>query len=578
MNAMIPRVVSFLRSSYGPPLVFVVLSAVLYGNSLFGEFVYDDIYFAVQGELREIPYLWETWLRPSLPAMQQFPHYRPLTFFTFSLNFLLFGESPVSFHVVSILLNGIVCWLLFLLMRRLFGSLSLAWITALLFAFMPVHTEAVAYMKARDEILVALFGLAAWIAFLRATDGGRRVLAWSALAGICSLCAFLSKESALVFPGVFGGALLLMRGFRATMRAWMPLALQVGAIGVFFLMHGIAVGWNTMPAYEFLYFGQNPLGYMTPDFVPWTAAELLFIAASLILVPWNLSATYGFQHVPLVDDFMDSWMAPAGLFTLFVLLMLAVPKKTRGTPLGVGAMIFLVLYFPFSKLPFYQGIDFFAERWLYAPSIGLALAGGFVLHRIWTTKREVAHVVIAILLVAYSSVLLPRNRIWQNETALGESMVRDAPDAVISYVFLANNRIGYGRLSEAADLVTVGLQITRDHIPLHHVAAVVAMGFERLDVAEQAVAEAEQLGGNELANVILRSTLLAKQHRFAESLSHLRASRWYDEREYRTRMLLALNLYRLGRPEEAEQYLDWDAYVPSIKLGREEKIRMIESY
>lgn len=557
---------------------FLALSGLLYGNSLFGEFVYDDSQFTIQAEMRQPEYLLQTWFRPSLPAMEQFPHYRPLTYFSFSLNYLIFGQSPFWFHLVNVLINGLVCWLLFVVSRRLFRNDLLAFVTAIFFAILPVHTEAIAYIKARDELLVALFGMLAWLAFLRATEQTNIRTKWSFLSGVFVFAAFLSKESALVLPGVFGGALLLLHGWKATIRAWPVFVFQILAIALYFFLHALAVGPTTIPQSEFLYFGQNPLGYVPWHYVPWTAFELLFVAFAITFVPWNLSATYGFSHLPLVGSPFGYWMAPAGMAVLLVLLLCIALPKFRTTPLGIGSLVFLVLYFPFSKIPFYKGIDFFAERWLYAPSIGLAMIGGFLLWKIWKHMRSFAPVIFTAIVVGYLFVLIPRNLVWQNDTTLGESLVQDAPNSVISYVYLGNNRLQYGRLQEATALVSTGLGITRDHIPLHHVAAAVAMAAGNLHVAEQAVGAAEELGGGELANVIIRSTLLAKQHLYQESLDHLMASKWFNPDEHRVRMLLALNLWMLDRHDEAREYFDWDAHLPVIHMSDEEKIFMFETY
>jgi protein O-mannosyl-transferase len=567
-----------LSSRAFAPLFFLVLSLVLYGNSLFGEFVYDDAFFYQNGAMRDWSYLQDVWFQPSLSRMASNVHYRPLTFASFALNFLLFGESPFSFHVVSLLVHGLTSWLLFMLVRRLFGNAALAWVTAILFAVLPVHSESVAYIKARDELLVAFFGLSAWLAFLRGTGDGKRRIVWSMVAAAFSLAAFLSKESALVLPGVFVGSLLLTRGWRPVMRAWLTIGMQVMAIGGFYLLHGIAVGHMFLPQGEILYFGQNPLGYMTPNFVPWTAMQLFFLSVALSVVPWNLSATYGFAHVPLITVPWGSWMSVGGIVLLLVFLLLLVWPRSRRSPVGVGILAFLVLYFPFSKIPFYQSIDFFAERWLYAPSIGLCMAGAYAGWLVWNHWKQAAPALFMGVVVAYLFVLIPRNAVWQNETVLGESMVRDAPQSVTSYVFLGNNRLQYGRLQEAEALVGQGLAITRDHIPIHHIAAAVALGVGRLDIAEQAVQSAEALGGDELANIIIRCTLLAKQHKYQESLDHLRQSRWFDPAEHRTRMLLALNLWMLGRHAEAEQYFDWDKNLPVVKMDVNQKIRMFETY
>lgn len=565
-------------SDAGALALFLLLSALLYGSTIGAEFVYDDAFFTVRPDMREWTYLWNVWSETTLKHMTS-SIYRPLTFFTFSLNFLLFGDSPASFHAVSILLNGVACWLVFLVTKRLFGRHALAWLTALLFAFLPIHTESVAYVKARDELLVAVFGLSAWLAFLAAVSHDtRRRLAWSIAAGVCSLLAFFSKESALVFPGVLGGSLLLTHGLPGVRRAWIPLAVQLGAVAAFLAIRSAAL-WQSgiLPEQETLYFGQNPLGYADPSFIPWTAFTLFFIALSKTFLPWNLSATYGFNHVPLIDHPFGSWMAPAGAALLLCLLALIAWRRTRGEAAGIGALAFLTLFFPFSKIPFTHSIDLFAERWLYAPSVGAALIGGYALWMLWRRSRSIALGVCVLISAAYLSVLLPSVAAWRNETTLGESMVRSAPNAVTSYVFLAKNRLMSGRLNEAVQLIGEGYGITLRHAPMHHIAAMAALDMDRIDLAEQAVSDAENLN-DELLNDLLRAQILIEQGRFQESLDTVQNSPWFDGSDFRVRQLLALNLWRLGRTEEARTYFDWDALLPSVRMTDDEKIAVFESF
>lgn len=577
MQVIAARIARFCALPWCTLAVFLTLGIVPYISTLFGEFVYDDALFYQHRGIRSWAYLFEVWFNPSLDRIIDNAHYRPLTFASFALNFLLTGESPFWFHAVNIFLNGCAAWLLFRVTERLFGNRTLAWITAIFFVFLPIHTESVAYIKARDEILVACFGFAAWFAFLRATETPLS-LRWSLAAAALSFCAFFSKESALVFPGVFVCSLLLLHGWRATVRAWKTIALQVIAIGAFLLLRWYAVGGTFVSGGEILYFGQNPLGYVAYEFVPWTAFQLFFIAVAKTFVPWNLSATYGFAHIPIIDSPLDSWMAMAGIMTLALMLGVFCRAHLRRSPIGVGILTFLILYFPFSKIPFHTSIDFFAERWLFAPSAGLAMVGGYAFWLLWRRWRHFASVLFAAVVLSCLFVLVPRSLVWLDDTRLGESMVASAPDSVISYVFLANNRMQYGRLQEATELVTRGLSISREHIPIHHIAAALAMGAGELVVAEQAVRAAEARGGDELANIILRATLLAKQHRYEESLASLQASRWFDPMEFRTRMLLALNLWMLGRQEEALQYFDWDQHLPVKHMTNEEKFFMFETY
>lgn len=91
--------------------------------------------------------------------------YRPITQLTFAIEHQFFGESPHTSHAINVLLYGILCVCIFILVNKLdpIRGPTLALIVALIFAVHPIHTEVVASIKNRDEILSLLFGLCAWI-------------------------------------------------------------------------------------------------------------------------------------------------------------------------------------------------------------------------------------------------------------------------------------------------------------------------------------------------------------------------------------------------------------------------------
>lgn len=68
--------------------------------------------------------------------------YRPLTVLTFRLNYLFSELSAASYHLLNVVLHGVVC-VLFLRVCRLFLDKTSSLVAALLFAVHPIHTEAV---------------------------------------------------------------------------------------------------------------------------------------------------------------------------------------------------------------------------------------------------------------------------------------------------------------------------------------------------------------------------------------------------------------------------------------------------
>ena len=85
--------------------------------------------------------------------------YRPLTSLSFKLDWLLSPGSPFQFHLTNLLLHALVTHLFhtLLLSLSLPSSSSTALTAALLFAAHPIHTEAVAGVVGRAELLSALF-------------------------------------------------------------------------------------------------------------------------------------------------------------------------------------------------------------------------------------------------------------------------------------------------------------------------------------------------------------------------------------------------------------------------------------
>ena len=79
-------------------------------------------------------------------------------------------------------------------------SASLAFAAALLFVAHPLHTEAVANIKGRDEIMALLGSLAALYFSLRSYHSGK--LGWEALAALSFLIGIFSKENAITFLAI----------------------------------------------------------------------------------------------------------------------------------------------------------------------------------------------------------------------------------------------------------------------------------------------------------------------------------------------------------------------------------------
>ena len=123
-----------------------LLAISVYWNSLDGDLVFDDI-TAVRDNKDLRPHtplgnLWKNdfWGTP-MHKEQSHKSYRPLTVLTFRLNYWLSGLSPQPFHLVNVILHGLVCLLYLRFCRRLVSSSVVALIAAVLFALHPVRRQ-----------------------------------------------------------------------------------------------------------------------------------------------------------------------------------------------------------------------------------------------------------------------------------------------------------------------------------------------------------------------------------------------------------------------------------------------------
>src|SRR5437763_10633818 len=108
-----------------------------------------------------------------------------------------FQALPHGFHLVNVLLNCAVVWLVFSLCSMLFLDEGAALVAAAIFALHPIHTEVVAWIAAVTELEMAIFYLASFIFFLRLGLPVAKQFRTKFLTWIFFVLALLSKDQAM---------------------------------------------------------------------------------------------------------------------------------------------------------------------------------------------------------------------------------------------------------------------------------------------------------------------------------------------------------------------------------------------
>jgi len=180
---------------YGPagwifPLLLLAVVAA-YLPCLRGGFIWDDDAHVTRTDLRSLAGLGRIWWE--IGATQQ---YYPLLHSAFWLEHRLWGDAPLGYHLVNLLLHGTAACLFGRVLERL--AVPGAWLAAFVFALHPVAVESVAWISEQKNTLSAVFYLAAALAYLD-FDRERRPARYAAAAAWFA-CALLTKTVTATLP------------------------------------------------------------------------------------------------------------------------------------------------------------------------------------------------------------------------------------------------------------------------------------------------------------------------------------------------------------------------------------------
>lgn len=461
------------------------VGALVYANSLWNGFAYDDVSIIVENEtIQSWERLRSAVFAPYWPIVggAELALWRPVITGLFGLQYLLADGSPFPFHFVNVVVHAAASGVLVLLLAHL-TSVAAAWVAGMVFAVHPVHTEAVANVVGQAEVVAGLAVLLALLVHLR---GGPRS-AWGTALGVGALyvVGFGAKESAITLLGLvfLVDAARERLGFRELpgylARRWR----------VYFVMLAVAVGM--LAARATVLGGQATprvgAGFQLLEEIPriWTLGEVWTHYVRLWVFPLDLSSDY----TPNVIPVSLGWTATNVTGVVLVLAILAgtwaawrrgplEPGGRSAKLAAFGVLWFLVTISPISNTLFLTGV-MLAERTLYLPSAGLAAAVGWLVVRLSRDRPRLAPTVLVLFLVAGSVRTWIRNPEWKSHDTVFTVMARDYPHSGRVQWLLGDNFIERGRISEGLVSYRAAVDLLDAHYGLLIHVAEVLMSIDR---------------------------------------------------------------------------------------------------
>uniref|UniRef100_A0A3B5QPU1 dolichyl-phosphate-mannose--protein mannosyltransferase n=1 Tax=Xiphophorus maculatus TaxID=8083 RepID=A0A3B5QPU1_XIPMA len=443
-------------------VALLVLCSLCYSNSLYGELVHDDVWAIVNNpdvrpgsSLRNI-FRNDFWGK-RMADNTSHKSYRPLCILTFKLNILLGGMTPLYFHIINVCLHcAVTCLLMYTCERCVFENPCLAFITALLFAVHPVHTEAVSGIVGRADVLACLLFLLTFHLYIRSIDEWVSEDSFPSTVSPGSLlislflgtCAMLVKETGITVFGVclLYDALVLCRG-SLTFQQSLSLSKQMKNVesnsflltgrpnlGIVFKMLSVLQVVMIMSVRLWLMGGSMPLfseqdnpASFSPHLLTrfLTYSYLLSFNAWLLLAPVVLCYDWQVGSIPLVESLGDVRNAATILLAAVMIALclhcLFSLKRQEKKEVLVGIFFLVFPFIPASNLFFRVGFVV-AERVLYMPSMGYCILVAAGLGRLfsvagrWGTTLLSVFMLLLILLFSWKTV--QQNTVWLSREAL----------------------------------------------------------------------------------------------------------------------------------------------------------------
>jgi len=403
--------------------------------------------------------------------------YRPLTIASFAVSYAIAGLSPWSWHLLNVLLHGVVSVLVYRLGRAWGLAASGAGLGALLFAVHPIHVGVVAGAVGRRDLLSAAFVLWMVLAHRRARfRGGWR----SALPVVAFACALLTKEVGVAALGLvalhdwFGtppeGRLHLLRerrllvlysAYLLTLAAYLGVRIEVaGGLGVL----------GTHPL-------DNPLVSASIGTRVLTAAAVIGKGLLLLAAPIRQSPDYSYDAIPLATSVFD-WRVLSALAAVSAIAWLAFASRRTAPYVALGAWWYAVAVAPTSNLVFVIG-TIFGERLLYLPSVAFCLVAGAALASLRVRVRGTGTAAAAIALIGLSALTVRYTAAWQSNLTLFEWAVQAVPNSTKAHHKLGEVYYRAGRTADAIRELERALAIAPGNVFAAQALAAIERGTVR---------------------------------------------------------------------------------------------------
>jgi protein O-mannosyl-transferase len=477
-----------MSSVFGYDPTFELMRLLLTGFCLFlafatfypalsNQYAYDDEYVVVKNPLvsgsSKENSVWTSpyWNSESFSAGGL---YRPLTLWSFQMTRGVRERTFFIDHAINIFLHGVVGVLVLLLLTRLQISARTAWLLTALYLCHPVHTEVVASLVGRADLMSSVFFLAVLnLGLATKANSFLRV----AFLFFLTFCALASKESSICVAVILPCLLVFTKPQDSRRIFWSQCASVWTAVAIYLAIRLQVLHHLTIPEAGAAELGDSFLEQR------WASLAYFSFYFQKFLFPYPLLPDY---QSGILDFHSISFHARAatGLCLILFPFMYMLSKRSVTAPIFFY-LLFLVSVFPVSSVVFPIGSPF-AERFLYLPSIFLMPLVGTLLGP--TLRPRVSRflgLLIPFVAVLGATIAAAHSRYWHDSIALFSRAVQDVPGSFYFHLHLGTKQMELGNSTEASREFHAAIRLRPEkHEPYLGLGAM-AFNSQHFDEAEK---------------------------------------------------------------------------------------------
>lgn len=424
-------------------LLIVLIGFIVYINSLFNSFAFDDFPQIVNNTyVHSLGYVYKIFSGSTFnygsSGELSGAYYKPIMSTFFAIIYTIFGEKAFFFHLLQLILHISNSTFVYLILKS-FIRKNLSFFLALIFLVHPLNVEAVSYISALQDVLYFFFGMIVFFIVKR----NHLTVAGKILAVTFMILSVLSKETGFLFlPLIFIYQSLFDK---KNLRTFVFLSVIPIGVYLFFRLIIARISFQTPQLAPITFFNLGERLLNVPYIISFYLKSFIF--------PINLTSVH-FEAYKSID--FPNFFLPLIIVLIFsTAVFLSGVSLLRKNEKQINYFLFFLLWFLLGiglHLQIFPLDLTVADRWFYFPMVGLLGMIGIFISNVKVHNKSLFYFGAALLIVIillFSLRTIIRNSNWRNSMSLYTNDIKNQKDNFQLEALLGYELNREGRLDEA---------------------------------------------------------------------------------------------------------------------------------